>query len=294
MKRSRRALVAALLTGLYFGAWGCQKKAAMMQEGYAANATAAAPGEALSDANKAGASSPRGAPAPAPAAQAGRKLIRTAELSIEVERYEEAAGKAAEIARVNGGYVAESRVAVGDGGKRRGTLTLRVRADRFEEALSALKALGDVRSEGVAAQDITKAYTDLETRLRVKREAEARMREILRTKTAKLSDVVEAERELTRLVEEIEQMEGERRYYDQQVALSTISAELYEPEAIVRRGAFAPIGEALRSAMEVLSSSVAALIYAVFLGLPWVLLAFLFWKVWRRLRARRTAKKEAS
>lgn len=60
----------------------------------------------------------------------------------------------------------------------------------------------------------------------------------------------------------------------------------------MRGGAFAPIREALRDALEVLSSSIAALIYAAFFALPWALLAFLLWKLWRRIRARRVAKKE--
>ena len=42
--------------------------------------------------------------------------------------------------------------------------------------------------------------------------------------------MLEAERELARVTEEIEQAEGERRFYDQQVALSTlIAVTLQEP-----------------------------------------------------------------
>ncbi len=226
------------------------------------------------------------------ALEASRKLIRTGDLSVEVANYEQAAEHAAAIARAHGGYVADSRVARGAGDKLRGTLTIRVRADQFQEAFQALKALGKVQSESITAQDITKAYSDLETRLRVKREAEGRMREILRTKTAKLSEVVEAERVLTRLIEEIEQMEGERRYYDQQVALSTISAELHEHESIVHESAFAPIREAVQGSLQVLSTSVAAFIYAIVFGIPWILLVILLWRLRRRARARRLTKTE--
>lgn len=226
------------------------------------------------------------------AVQASRKLIRTGEISIEVQSYERAAQQAVTIAKLHGGYVADSRVGRGAGDKQRGSLTLRVRADRFEEAFRALKALGKVESESVSTQDITKAYSDLETRLRVKREAEARMREILRTKTAKLSDVIDAEKALTQLIEEIEQMEGERRYYDQQVALSTISAELHEKESIARESAFSPLRKALHDCLGVLSSSLAALIYATVFAIPWIVLAWLLWRLRRRLRARRQARQD--
>lgn len=223
---------------------------------------------------------------------ASRKLIRSGEVDIEVANYPPAAARVLEIARSNGGYVAESRVTRGSGDKLHGVLTVRVRADRFDEAFASMKALGKVQSEAVSTQDITKAYSDLETRLRVKRDAEARMRRILLTKTAKLADIVAAERELTRLIEEIEQMERERRFYDQQVALSTITPDLHEPEAIVREGSFAPVRRAFHDSLEALSTSLAALLYAVFYAAPWVLLTLVLWRLWRRGRRRRARPSE--
>jgi hypothetical protein len=138
---------------------------------------------------------------------ASRKLIRNAEVSIEVRDFEAAARKAGEIARSLGGYVADSQ-ASGEGSRKRGRLTIRVRASDFDQALASLRALGDVQSEHVSTQDITKEYADLETRLRVKRDAAERVRAILHTKTARLSDVLEAEKQLTELIEEIEVIGG--------------------------------------------------------------------------------------
>jgi hypothetical protein len=207
---------------------------------------------------------------PAPNPLAARKLIRTGQLTIEVGDYGEAAEKVAAVARSRGGYVAGTQSARGEHDRRQGTLTVRIPSDRFEEAFAALKPLGKLMGEEVSVEDVTRAYTDLETRLRVKRDTEARLRDILRTRTAKLSDVLEAERELARVTEEIERMEGERRFYDQQVAMSTISVTLREPEPILQSGALQPIREALRDSLRVLATSVAALVYAVFALLPWL------------------------
>ena len=60
------------------------------------------------------------------------------------------------------------------GARQSGTLTVRVPA------------------ENVGTQDVSKAYSDLETRLRVKRDTAHRLREILRTRTARLPDILEA------------------------------------------------------------------------------------------------------
>jgi hypothetical protein len=58
--------------------------------------------------------------------------------------------------------------------------------------------------------------------------------------------VLEAERELARVTEEIERMEGERRYYDQQIALSAIVVTLREPEPVLQSG-MEPAGRRRRS-----------------------------------------------
>src|SRR5262249_8125482 len=151
-----------------------------------------------------------------------------------VTRYGEAASRAEAIAASEGGYLADARVARDAGDRRSGTLTLRVRADRFEPALRALEALGKVESARLETQDLGREYVDLETRLAARRDVEGRLREILRTKTASLSDLIAAEKELARVIEEREVLEGQRRFYDRQIALSTITAELHEPRPFLR------------------------------------------------------------
>jgi hypothetical protein len=231
----------------------------------------------------------RSAPEPVPEPPdplAARKLIRTGQLALEVRRYAEAADRVAALARAHGGFVAESQSSRAEADRLQGSLTLRVPAERFEEAFAALKPLGKLLSESVAVQDVTRAYLDLETRLRVKRDTGARLRDILRTRTAKLSDVLEAERELARVTEEIERMEGERRYYDQQVALSTIVVALREPESAMRAGALEPVREALRDSLHVLATSVAAIVYATVAVLPWLIVLGALAVVVRTLRRR--------
>jgi hypothetical protein len=226
-----------------------------------------------------------------------RRLIRSAELSIELDRYEEGGRRAEEIADGLGGWVADARAASSAGQRASGTLALRVPADRFGEALRRLSAIGTVRARTIQTQDVSREYFDLETRVRVKRDAEARMREVLRNRPARLTDIVEAERELTRIVEEIETMEGQRRFYDRQVAMATVSVTLFEPGVTppaVEPSFFAPIREALRDARRALSSSLAGLIYVAAVGLPWAVLAAFVGMVVRRIRARRLARAAAA
>ncbi len=229
-------------------------------------------------------------PAPAAAADplasmtAALKLIRNGRMTIEVNSYDAAVRQVADFAAHSGGYVSEAQADRAETGKRRGSVTLRIPARGFDTARAALGQLGRVKAESFTTQDVTKAYSDLETRLRVKRETLGRLVDLLRNRTGRLSDVLEAEREIARVNEEIEQMEGERRFYDQQVSLSTLTLDLYEPQAIVTSSVLAPIREAFGRAAEVLAQSVAALIYLTLVLVPWLLAAGLVWKVVRRLR----------
>jgi hypothetical protein len=244
----------------------------------------------------AGTGAPPAAPVPGQQAPSGlaamaaaRKLIRTGQMTLTVPDYARAADEVKRIAEVNGGYLADANAQRGEANRQHGTLTIRVNASAFDAAVSSLRALGTVRTESVSTQDVSKAYTDLETRLRVKRETADRLRDILRTKTAGLSDLLAAERELARVTEEIEQAEGERRFYDQQIALSTLTIALQEPSAIVEAGSFAPLTEAFGDSVRVLAASLAAIVYATVFLAPWLLIGYLVFRLARRAWRRRKA-----
>jgi len=295
MTRGRRVWAGVVLVTAVTA--GCSRSAARRTEGTAAptaiggeQARQAQDGTALAPpaASAAGQANSTG-PTNLAAMMAARKLIRTAQVTLSVDSWDAASQRLTALVAASGGYVADTQVTRGDGDRRRGSITVRVPAERFSEVLSGLRGLGTVELENVAAQDVTKAYADLETRLAVKRQTAARLEQILKDRTAGLADVLSVERELARLTEEIEQAEGERRFYDQQVALSTLTVTLHEPEPIVRRGALAPLAEAIGDAAEVASRSVAALVYLAAALLPWLIVAFIAYRIarvtWRRRKA---------
>jgi hypothetical protein len=209
-------------------------------------------------------------------------------LQVEVPDFRAAADEVARAAAALGGYVSDRQSGETGTGRERGTLTLRIPSERFDGAMGAFRKLGRVQSETVQTQDVTRAYSDLETRLKVKRETAARLREILTRQTGKVSEVLEVEREIARVVEEIEQAEGERRYFDSQVALSTITLSLHEPAALVSPGALDPVAAALRQALRIMAESLGALIELLAGLLPWLVALYLVFRavLWR-LRRRR-------
>lgn len=217
---------------------------------------------------------------------ADRKLIRTGDLQIRVKDVQEAVQRTDSIVHANGGLTANSRFSQEDDSRRRADLMLRVPADALGKTVTALKTLGVTTSESSNQQDITKDYVDLETRLGVKEQELARLRELLANRTGKLSDILEVEREITRVVTDIEQMKGERRYYDNQVAMSTLTLTLFEAGAL-RPAPGMSIGIALRQSLQGLNTSAGLLIYFVTLLAPWIIAGILVrWLIhlWRRRR----------
>ena len=221
---------------------------------------------------------------------AEQKLIRTAEISVEVTSVEEALEEIEAIASRQDALVADTNIEQYGAGNRRAVISVRVPTANFEAAVRDFRELGEVERENTTTEDVTKLYADLETRLSVKRETEQRLRELLSSRTGELAEVLQVERELGRLVGEIEQLEGERRYYDHRIAVSTIEIDLYETGAALRLDVLAPIGDALAASLSVLALSVGALIYVTAFVTPWLLVGIPIWLVAKKIRRRRSSE----
>lgn len=171
--------------------------------------------------------------APVPTA---RMIIKTAELFCEVENFEAAAGRMRALAEESGGYLVSAQTSVRDDNRKSGMLTLRVPADKFETTLAALKKLvKKVETDNLSGNDVTEEFYDLTARLENKRRAEQRFLEILKTAN-KTSEILEVEQALVNVREEIERLEGRKRYLSDQVALSTITVRLFEPRPLITTG----------------------------------------------------------
>jgi uncharacterized protein DUF4349 len=120
----------------------------------------------------------------------------------------------------------------------------------------------------VGAEDVSEEFVDLTARVANGHRLEDRLVELLRTRTGKLQDVLSVERELARVREEIERMEGRMRFLKTSAQLSTLSVNLFEPPPIVAsHPGRSVIGEAFKTAwrnfMGVLAGMIASLGFVV-------------------------------
>jgi hypothetical protein len=214
-----------------------------------------------------------------------RLIIRTGQASIEVDSLEPAMAELRRIARRVGGFVADASVQSGRHQLRQASLQIKVPADRFDELTEGLQPIGRLEFVNVGAQDVSEEFVDLTARMTNGRRLEERLVELLRTRTGKLQDVLSVERELARVREEIERMEGRLRYLKASAQLSTLSVALHEPMPIVASHGPGPITEAFRSAwrnfVTLLAGTIASLGFIVpVLGAGWALVILA--RRWRR------------
>src|SRR5207245_1855476 len=126
-----------------------------------------------------------------------RKLIRSGDLRVQVGSVQTASQRADSIATQYGGVVADMHISEDDRGKHTANLVIKIPMDRFAAALQEFRQLGSVKNEAITQEDVTRAYTDLETRLTVKEQTATRLRQLLANHTGTLSDVLAVERELS-------------------------------------------------------------------------------------------------
>lgn len=231
-----------------------------------------------------------------PAAQASdeRRILRTGEMAVAVTSVEDAAREVQALADRLGGYVANANL-FREAERLRGTVSLRVPADRFGEAMSAVEGLGRVENRRLSSNDVTEEYTDLNARLR---NLEATERELLalltsvREKSGRAEDVLAVHRELSTIRAQIEQLKGRINYLDKSSALATLNVTLLPLPAgkpLVDNG-WSPLDtvrEASRALVRLLQGVGAAAIWAIIVGLPLALaVAIPLWLVYRGVRRR--------
>ncbi|MDH5674839.1 MAG: DUF4349 domain-containing protein [Myxococcales bacterium] len=103
-------------------------------------------------------------------------------------------------------------------------IVVRVPAARFKDALSAIEAIGEVQSRRVQTQDVTEEFRDVQTRLDSARKVRERLLALLE-RAVNVEESLKIERELERLLKEIERMEGRLKFLGDRIALSTLTVD---------------------------------------------------------------------
>jgi len=210
-----------------------------------------------------------------------RKVIRNANLTVEVASATDSQRKIVSIAESHQGFVVTSETTQRTAEDRTKpeitvNLVVRVPATQFNQVMEEIRSVGArVMQEKVTGQDVTEEFMDLDARIKNQKALEQQFIEIMK-RAGKVDDALSVQRELAEVRTEIEKLEGRRRFLDNQSSLSTINVTLQPPTQIVNAtGFWYSVRSAFSDGVNVATEIILFLIRAVIALLPILLLVVL-------------------
>lgn len=160
-------------------------------------------------------------------------IIKTGTMTLQVAGMDPAIDAATRQVDALGGYASASE-RYGEGDNAYASITFRIPADRWEDALTGLRGLAEkVLDERTGTQDVTDQVVDLGARITNLRATEAALQGIMAQATA-IKDVLAVQAELTQVRGEIERLTAERGNLEAQAAMSTLTVNFaLKPDPIL-------------------------------------------------------------
>lgn len=224
--------------------------------------------------------------------QSGRKLVRTAQLSVEVTDMDAAIDALTGRVQALGGMIDACEISGRKADGRWASLTLSVPSESLDGFLSDVGGLGTVTRESSQTTDMTDTYYDNASRLESARAQKQRLDELY-AQAQDMSDIIEITDALYDLQWEIDALTGANQRIDTRVALSQVSISLTEKaagEPEETPGFLTRLKESAEDGLGALGDFLESLVLFVVWAAPWLaLIAAVVAAVTivRRLRRRR-------
>ena len=206
-----------------------------------------------------------------------QKLIRTGNVSIEVQSVSNAEEEITAWANSLGGYVTNANTWQYGAG-----FTVRVPSERFDEAMAQAGNFGRVTNRSVNSQDVSDNYYDMKSRLETKYILRDKLQSYL-GQAKDIKDLLEIERQLNEVIEDIESTESRFKRLSGQIDYSTIYINMTFERGKDESGIILPDvkdswNEFVSNVIGFFWSLLKVLFYIVIFGIPVIaIVAFFYW-----------------
>ncbi|MDQ7093440.1 DUF4349 domain-containing protein [Desulfosporosinus sp. PR] len=218
------------------------------------------------------------------------KITHDVTLTLEVTNPTDTLNQVKQKAEQMGGYIVESQQN-GSAGQLSAQMTVKVPADKLDEFTNSFVSWGKVLDQHTAADDISNQYYDSQNRLQTLQAEENRYLEIL-NQAKTVDDILKVENALGNIRQQIEQLEGQLKLWNNQVDYSTVTFQFVANSSpnVTVKNSWQPVSwqktwiAAQNACLKTISSSWNVLNYlAVGLGyvLPYLFLGLVGWAVYR-------------
>lgn len=163
-------------------------------------------------------------------------------------------------------------------------LTVRIPSSSFDNFMTDLaKGVAHFDEKTINVSDVSEEFFDLQARLKTKKEVENRLIALL-GRAGKMTEVLQVERQIGEVREEIERYEGRLKFLSNQVSLSTLEIRYYEvlaPIAENNDGFGHKLWSSIVSGWDVLLSILLGLV-AIWPMLLILIISIILFRRWRR------------
>jgi len=225
----------------------------------------------------------------------GLQIIKTGTLALRVDGLDAALAMATQRIAAVGGYASGSK-REGDGDQSVATVTYRIPAARWDDALVALRGLATkVLSEQTQTEDVTTKIVDLGARIANLQATEQALQGIM-LKATKISDILAVQSQLTENRGQIEQASADLNHLSEQATFSTLTVaySLKEQAVAATTTTFDPGTEVDRASARLVRLFQALETAGIWFGIVWLpiliglgAIAFVFALIVRRIRRSR-------
>lgn len=205
-----------------------------------------------------------------------RKLIVKLKMQIRVDDIEKSILDAEAMATAAGGYTRESYR-----NESSGQLTIMVPAGNVDSFTESLKNLGKITNSSRRTEDVTDSYFDTQIRIKNLEVEIETLHNLLQKQGWKVSEILEIEREIRRLTDELESLKGYITNLDRQISYSEIQIRFEKSQIAVDAASQDGLGYelmlALRSGMKLLVNIITGILRFIAFILPvspFVLIAY--------------------
>ena len=165
----------------------------------------------------------------APTTNSDRMVVQESNLSLVVKEVRESSDKAIDYVKSIGGYMVSSSLSQPDEAPY-AYVVVRIPAEKLKETIEYFRSLAiKVSSENLVGTDVTDQYVDLQARLDTLNKTKAKFEEIL-NQAVKIQDILEVQRELTKLQSQVDSIKGQQLYLEKTAELAKISLNLSTDE----------------------------------------------------------------
>jgi len=164
---------------------------------------------------------------PAPNIDWDKKIIKDATVRLELKDFKSYDKNLHNIIKRYGGYIASEEQTESDASIQN-VLTIKVPVAQFEELMNQLPAEGSkVLEKKITTQDVTGEVVDTKARMEAKKQVRQQYIELLK-QSKKMSDVLEVQKEINGIQEDIEAGTGRVEYLVHQAAYSSIHLTYFQ------------------------------------------------------------------